>query len=475
MWLDLSEIPPAKAPSPDTEAFEKFAKLFFEELFDGTIEKTAGRGPDDRVDVIVKVDREKWLVSCKHWLRTTVSANDEIDPKGRLDQHGCDKFVGFYSCGPTNGLNAFLEGIRTNYPTFKFEIFNDKDIEAKIFSFANARGWILAARWFPKSYAKLFSQLVHPLDHYGEDDVVVLEDDASKLSKVRIGGHPLVTLVRSNEEDQRKAKRLALYTANEYETSRAFGGIFFNRVAEFAALFPGSFVRMQLVPDNDLGPYVIFPSWNMKVLSDQAIGHGNRQSAFAICRVWSLWDAHEAATYLNAVRMLCDIPRSDIPDDIATAREAVSLYDVIHGQGSAAQFLDLSTKLTLSDIAAECGTLERGYYAGLLCFMPGKLRKRPDPDQMAVALAKQFGEMDALNKRLDSVTEAFRPGDQEYVRRKSPTLYEKLVSINFIDHERKFANTIKQGLRCFQESGLEPWEPNARMSPELAEILMGTL
>lgn len=474
MWLDLSEIPSARAPSPDTEAFEKFAKQFFEELFVGTIKKTAGRGPDGRADIIVEVNSEKWLISCKHWLHTTVSANDEKDPRGRLDQHDCDKFVGFYSCGPTNGLNAALAGIRTNHPSFKFEIFNNEDIVAKILSFANARGWLLAARWFPKSYAKLFSQLVYPIDHYKDSDVVV-HDDGSAVSRVWAGSSPLVALVSSNEEHLNKARKIALHVANERVTSKAFGGIFVNRIAEFAALFPGSFVRMRLVPDNDLGPYNIFPSWNMKTLSDQAIGRDSRQSAFAICRVWSLWDAHEATEYLNALRMLCEIPRPDIPEHISTARDARSLYDAIYGPGSSAQFLDLSAKLTLGDIAAECGTLERGYYAGLLCFMPGVLRSRPDPHRMAVALAEQLGERELLNERLDRITEMFRPADEEYVRRTSPTLCEKLISVHAIDPERKFANILEPGLRCFQESGTEPWAPSARMSAELAGIFTGTL
>jgi len=56
MLINFSEIPPAKAPSQDTEAFEKFAKQFFEELFNGKIEKTAGRGADGRVDIIVNID-----------------------------------------------------------------------------------------------------------------------------------------------------------------------------------------------------------------------------------------------------------------------------------------------------------------------------------------------------------------------------------------------------------------------------------
>ncbi|MFZ6755384.1 restriction endonuclease, partial [Undibacterium sp. Dicai25W] len=161
MLLDFTEIPKAIAPSPDTEAFEKFAKQFFEDIFDGKIEKTAGRGADGGADIIVLVNGQRWLVSCKHYLSSSVTASNEEDPKGRIDAHGCAKFIAFYSSSPNNSLNDKLRGIRDNRSPFDFEIFNDKDIESALLSIQKAKGWILAARWFPKSYSKIFSQLVH--------------------------------------------------------------------------------------------------------------------------------------------------------------------------------------------------------------------------------------------------------------------------------------------------------------------------
>lgn len=471
MWLDFSEISSAKAPSQDTEAFEKFAKQFFEELYNGTIEKTAGRGADGRVDIIVNIDDKRWLVSCKHYLNASVTASHEEDPRGRLDTHGCTKFVGFYTGSPNNSLNKFLEGIRTNYPSFDFEIFNNQDIELKLFSFANVRGWLLAARWFPASYAKVFSQLVHPLSSFSEKDIFV----HSEAGKLWAGNAPFSVMFEpGNDSSQEQAKKVALFTANEIATSQAFAGIFLNRVAEFAVLFPNSFLKTRYIPDDEQFCSTIFPSWDFRILQEQVLNRRNLQGAFAICRVWSLWNPNTAMEHMRAARMLVDI-HSAIQDNIVSPSDVIELYDGLYGvDASKTAHPEVDEKLTLSEIAAECCTLERGYYAGLLCFSPQRLRKGPDKDSMAVHLANQFGETKKLEERLLKITSVLSPTDQLYVKEKSGTLTELLKSIRLIDCvEEKYSGTIETGLRCFSDSGLEPWTPKASMSPELAKIFTG--
>lgn len=472
MWLDFSEIPPAKPPSPDTEAFEKFAKQFFEEIYNGKIEKTAGRGSDGGADLIVQIGTDRCLVSCKHNLRSSVRGSAEKDPKGDMDVHGCNKFFGFYSGSPNNSLNRRLEGIRAHHPSFQFEILNGADIEAKLFSFANARGWLLAARWFPTSYAKIFSQLVHPLDHYGEKDLL-MHDEAGKLWA---GDVPIAFMYSPGSTVGREqAKRAALSIANEVATSEAFAGIFLNRVGEFAALFPGTFLKTKFIPEDEQTYATIYPSWDAEILREQVVDRHSLKTAFTICRVWSLWDSTYAVECMRAARMLSSIPAKSIPDRISTVRDVANLYDELHGSDASKTAFDyLARNVTLSEIGAECSTLERGYFAGLLCFIPGRLHRKPSRDRMAVWLAQHYGETEELKSRLEEIVPMLSQDDRLYVQGRSSTLHEFLVSIRHVDLlTEKYPSRIETGLRCYIENGLEPWIPQLRMSDELADILTG--
>lgn len=63
-------------------------------------------GADDGLDMIVSHDEAKYLVSCKHNLKSgkNVGVNNDVDISDRVRRHGCDGFIAFYSTGPTSGL-----------------------------------------------------------------------------------------------------------------------------------------------------------------------------------------------------------------------------------------------------------------------------------------------------------------------------------------------------------------------------------
>lgn len=470
-FLDFTEISPSIHPSSDTEAFEKFGKQFFEEVFDGVIEKTAGRGADGRVDLIVRVGEERWLISCKHNLKSSVTAVQETDPRGRLDAYGCTKFVGFYSGSPCNSLNSFLYGIQANNPSFDFEIMNGRDIEARLFSFSNVRGWLLSARWFPRSYSRLFSQLVYPICQYDITDIVVHEE--SGIAHAPYSGMT-IHFSPGSKLGSDGASKLALSIANENATSNVFSGIFFQRVCEFAAAFPGSFAKTKFLPDSDLTHRSVYPSWDFQVLKEWAINRGNLRAAWTVCRVWSLWDSGYAGQFLRAIRVLYSIPRDKIPETVSTYQDAYALYER-HMGPSEEVWLGLESRLSLSDIAAEYSTSARGYFASLLSFMPSGLCQKPPQMEMIVWLAKHFNENTELEKRLRTISSLLTVSDQQYVAKNSGTLVELLRSVWNVDIvDKKFVHLLETGLSCFSDDGLELWAPNSSISPELLSSLQGT-
>lgn len=110
--LDFREISTA-AHGASRDQFELFAREFLG--FMG-LEVLVGpdRGPDARRDLIVQERRTgvlgetqvRWLVSCKHKAHSgaSISPDDEADIKDRLEMHGCDGFLAFYSTVPSSGL-----------------------------------------------------------------------------------------------------------------------------------------------------------------------------------------------------------------------------------------------------------------------------------------------------------------------------------------------------------------------------------
>lgn len=465
--IDFSEIPPAKAPSGDTEAFEKFAKQFFEELFNGKIEKTVGRGADGGVDIIVVVEDEKWLVSCKHYLSRSVASSDELDPHGRTKKHGCERFVGFYSGSANNGLINTLRGLEENQTPFKSTIWNNRDIEQKLFSMQNANSWILAARWFPKSYSKIFSQLVHPISHYTGKDVHI----DSEGGKLWAGNIPLVIhFDRENIVSQKQAEVDALAFANENASSRAFDKIFLNRISNVASYFPGTFKKRKFVSDADLDCDSIFPSWSFEILCDLLLSARCRpKGIYTICRIWSFWSPELAIEHMRTIKMFNDlwkIDKSLKPMKLEEVQRTFQKMESLSNDDLLTFNVDFCKKyLAISEIASDSGTSARGFLAGLLCFYPHQLSSEPNRDTSAIYLARKYAEEEELRLKLLSVVSAFEKNDRDYVLKHSTETNALLKSVRTVisTSREKYRSDFESNLKCFSENPLEDWKPNVEV------------
>jgi len=64
------------------------------------------RGADDGLDGLVEYDNVKYIVSCKHFIKTnrSVGISDEINITDRIVQHNTKGFIGFYSTLPSTAL-----------------------------------------------------------------------------------------------------------------------------------------------------------------------------------------------------------------------------------------------------------------------------------------------------------------------------------------------------------------------------------
>ncbi len=114
------------------------------------------RGADGGADLIVQEKRTgvggetviRWLVSCKHKSHSgkSVSPTDETNIRDRVEAHGCDGFIGFYSTLPSTGLSANLEGLKGK---LEYQVFDHKKIESQLVH--SSRGLEICERYFPIS------------------------------------------------------------------------------------------------------------------------------------------------------------------------------------------------------------------------------------------------------------------------------------------------------------------------------------
>jgi hypothetical protein len=159
--LNFKEIPQANIPSGEQDTFELFARDFLE-LFGFKALSGPDRGADLGRDLIVQETRTgvagetivRWLVSCKHKAHSgqSVGLSDESDILDRVQIHNCSGFIGCYSTIPASSLTQKLEALKTNTPSFDFQIFDREKIESIILSTGPGQG--IAQRYFPSSYAK---------------------------------------------------------------------------------------------------------------------------------------------------------------------------------------------------------------------------------------------------------------------------------------------------------------------------------
>lgn len=73
-------------------------------------------GADEGLDMIVLHEETKYLVSCKHYLKSgkNIGVTNEIDISDRVRRHGCAGFIAFYSTGPTSALKRKFKDLSEN-------------------------------------------------------------------------------------------------------------------------------------------------------------------------------------------------------------------------------------------------------------------------------------------------------------------------------------------------------------------------
>ena len=153
--LRFLEISPAHNGT-ERDQFELFAReVLVHEGF--TVIAGPDRGADAGRDMIVEETRRgpggssivRWLVSCKHKAHSgqSVTPADEQNLRDRIETHGCDGLICFYSTLPSSGLSTNLVALR---PQFELIIYDSELIERKLID--NPWGRTLAARFMPISF-----------------------------------------------------------------------------------------------------------------------------------------------------------------------------------------------------------------------------------------------------------------------------------------------------------------------------------
>lgn len=110
------------------------------------------RGADGGKDVIVSYQETTYIVSCKHFIHSgrSVTPQDEQSIRDRIDEHGVDGFIGFYSTLVSQGLQNKLDGLKRH--SIPYAIF-DKDRISNYMPNMNA--WVLQKYGLP-TFGKTF-------------------------------------------------------------------------------------------------------------------------------------------------------------------------------------------------------------------------------------------------------------------------------------------------------------------------------
>jgi hypothetical protein len=159
--LDFREIPQSNLATGRQDDFELFSRDFLEYL-GYLIISEPNRGQDGGIDILVEERRLgvggqtnfSWLVSCKHYAHRdsgkgkAVGIDDEINIGDRVDSHGCDGFIGFYSTIASSGLDDKLAKW-SKQKNKEVQIFHHGKIEKYLFD--RKKGIVIAKRYFPIS------------------------------------------------------------------------------------------------------------------------------------------------------------------------------------------------------------------------------------------------------------------------------------------------------------------------------------
>ncbi len=194
MTIDFTEIPPANKGGNGQDRFEQFACHFLETIGYKILTRP-DRGPDRKKDFFVSETRPgiggetniKWLVSCKHNARSnkSVKDSDELLIIERLERHGCQGFLGFYSTIPAASLSDMLAGLEKR---IEFTIYDGARIERELL--VSKQRDLLLTMYFPKSHDK-FRQLKLQDSNVGMEQNTQVsaslnEDDVLRITKTAI-------------------------------------------------------------------------------------------------------------------------------------------------------------------------------------------------------------------------------------------------------------------------------------------------
>ncbi len=200
--LNFKEIP-LPTEGGDRDQFELFARDFLEYLGFKVI-TGPDRGADGGRDLIMEENRTgvagqtkiRWLVSCKHKAHggTSVTPQDESDIHDRVNTHGCQGFLGFYSTLPSAGLAAKL-----NAPTLPFEVqvFDRGRIEAALLE--SPVGITMARRYMPVSTESWAREHPSPAKLFSEDPKLFCAHCGKNLLDPKPSG--IIVIWQSYKED----------------------------------------------------------------------------------------------------------------------------------------------------------------------------------------------------------------------------------------------------------------------------------
>lgn len=156
--IDFKEIPQANIADGEQDTFELFARDFFNEL-GFIIVESPSRGSDEGKDLLIEEEvkglisdnKKTWLVSCKHksFSGSSVGRDEEIDIKGRIEEHNVDGFIAFYSTLPSSGLIKKMMPLTNSN---QISIWDREKIEDKLINDLRLR--VVFKRYFPESYKK---------------------------------------------------------------------------------------------------------------------------------------------------------------------------------------------------------------------------------------------------------------------------------------------------------------------------------
>lgn len=286
--LNFREIAPGIGESTDLDQFEKFAKVFFENVLRGKVTKGPSRGSDGGIDLKVEFDTPDRtiakLVSCKHRAHSkdSVGKSDEQDICDRLAAWGCTVFVGFYSTIASSGLEQALERLRSE-KSIDFEIFNSEDIETLLLS--SHAGFLVAKRFFPQSVQNVWPQFISLLQTYGQDDVI--EVDGKWIVPAAFAEGEKRVLAYQAED--------AIHLANEKAMRDIHAPMYLAAWKDAVSVFPdffevpaGGIASAQSVAE-------LSPKWQM----EDSIANLRPNERWSLLAVWALVDGSRAREVLK--------------------------------------------------------------------------------------------------------------------------------------------------------------------------------